>query len=245
MCYYISITPKLTDIERRFSAKFTQPELFHSVYSASAFSHPAIPVISNEKLKCIDYFEWGLIPFWVKDRQSAGKIRERTLNARAETIFEKPSFRHSIRSKRCLIIADGFFEWRHENNRAYPYYITLKHHTLFALAGIWDDWLNPDTGELIRTFSIITTNANPLLEKIHNTRKRMPVILQRKYESQWLDNNLEESKIRLMLNPYIMREMEAYTIPNIISKLGFNISDPRVLDEYHYPELANLGKTHL
>ena len=239
MCYYISITPKMTDIELRFDAKFKQPELYHQVYSASAFTYPQMPVISNDSLGSIEYFQWGLIPFWVKDSESAQKIRQHTLNSRAETIFQKPAFRHSIRSKRCLIIADGFFEWRHENNKTYPYYIKLTNHIPFAIAGIWDAWVNSDTGESIKTFSVITTKANSLLAKIHNTRKRMPVILQSENERLWLEDNLDEQRIQSMLSPFDVKDMEAYTVTNIISKLGYNARKAEVLNEYSYPELRN------
>ncbi len=110
MCYYVSITLSKADIELRFNVKFLQPESFNRVYSTSAFSFPLMPVISNDNLLFVEYYQWGLIPFWVKDNNTASKIRQRTLNACAETIFEKPAFRHTIRSKRCLVIADGFFE---------------------------------------------------------------------------------------------------------------------------------------
>ena len=112
MCYYISITPKYSDIELRFGAIFSQLESFQPVSSASTFTFPEIPIVSNEDREHIQNYRWGLIPSWVKDIHTANIIRQRTLNARAETIFEKPSFRHAIRSKRCLILADGFFEWR-------------------------------------------------------------------------------------------------------------------------------------
>jgi putative SOS response-associated peptidase YedK len=240
MCYYISITPSVTDIEQRFNAKFLYPDMFQKVYSASAFSYPSIPVITNEHVNQIAYYQWGLIPFWVKDINEANKIRRRTLNARAETIFEKPAFRHSIRSKRCLVIADGFFEWRHENKKKYPYYIRLASHMPFAIAGIWDTWINHDILEAIGTFSVITTRANSLLEKIHNTRKRMPVILQRGHENQWLEANEDIDAVRSLLKPYSASEMEAYTVPNVISRLGFNTMNPEVLNEFIYQDLPGL-----
>jgi putative SOS response-associated peptidase YedK len=179
----------------------------------------------------------------VKDNNTASKIRQRTLNARAETIFTKPAFRHSIRLKRCLVIADGFFEWRHENNKKYPYYIRLTNHMPFAIAGIWDSWVNDETGENIRTFSVITTQANLLLEIIHNTRKRMPVILRREDENQWLEDGIDENRLQSMLSPYSMEEMEAYTVPKQLSKLGFNTMNPEVLNAYDYKDLPNLGKS--
>jgi len=241
MCYYISITPKMTDVEKRFGARFRQPESYYQVYSASAFTFPKMPVINSDDPSSIEFFQWGLIPFWVKDNESAVKIRQRTLNARAETIFQKPAFRHSIRSKRCLVIADGFFEWRHENKRKYPYYIKLKHHIPFAIAGIWDTWENPETNETLKTFSVITTQANSLLEKIHNTRKRMPVILQKDNEKLWLEEKLEEPRIQSLMSPYDMTEMDAYPTIKEINKLGYNTRNVGVLKEYTYPELPVLN----
>lgn len=237
MCYYISITPKLPDLELRFGAIFSQLELFQPVFSASAFTFPEIPIVSNEDREHIQNYRWGLIPSWVKDIHTANIIRQRTLNARAETIFEKPSFRHAIRSKRCLILADGFFEWRHESKKAYPYYIGLNDRSPFAIAGIWDAWINPENGDMLKTCSVITTAANPLLEKVHNTRKRMPVILRREYESKWLDDNLNVDQIRSMLLPYDMDEMFAYPVPNIVNRLGFNTTNAKVLEKHTYSEL--------
>ena len=240
MCYYISITPKYSDIEKRFGASFVQSESYKPAFSASAFSYPSIPVITNEKPDSIELFQWGLIPSWVKDIESANQIRKRTLNARSETIFSKPSFRHSIMVKRCLVIADGFFEWRHENKKAYPYYIKVKDDKPFAIAGIWESWTNPETKEELRTFSVITTVANPLLEKIHNTRKRMPVILPVNREKEWLDNSLSREQIASFLRPYNDSDMYAYTVPNIINKQGYNTGNPEVIKEYDYADLVNI-----
>jgi len=240
MCYYISITPRMTEIEQRFGAIFKQTESFQPVYSASAFTYPEIPVISNEDKEHIQNYRWGLIPSWVKDIRTANTIRQRTLNARAETIFDKPAFRHSIRSKRCLVIADGFFEWRHEDKKKYPYYIRLESHAPFAIAGIWDSWVNPDTTETIKTFSLITTRANSLLEEIHNTRKRMPVILRKEDAPNWLNENLDTDAIQSLLVPYNAEEMDAYAVPNTVNRLGYNITNSEVLKEYQYPDLPDL-----
>ena len=242
MCYYISITPKMKDIEERFGVVFQQSESYHPVYSASAFTFPKLPVISNDSPKAIELFQWGLIPSWIKDNERALTIRQRTLNARSETIFQRPAFRHSIRSKRCLIIADGFFEWRHENNKKYPYYIELHNHVLFTIAGIWDSWENPITGETVKTFSVVTTRANALLEKVHNTRKRMPVILKKDNESVWLAENLDEHQIKSILNPYDAKDMQAFTVAGLINKLGYNDWNTQVTEEYSYPELSKIDK---
>ncbi|MFC1866268.1 SOS response-associated peptidase [Chloroflexota bacterium] len=115
MCYYVSITPRIRDIESAFNARFAFPERFKPSYVASAFTFPFLPVISNEEPSVIGFFQWGLVPSWVKDNPTADGIRTKTLNARSETIFVKPSFKHSVVSKKCLVLVDGFYEWRHEN----------------------------------------------------------------------------------------------------------------------------------
>jgi putative SOS response-associated peptidase YedK len=138
MCYYSSISVGFKIIETRFGVKFVQAEIFEPVYSASAFTFPLMPVVTDENPSQVVLMQWGLIPFWVKDEENAIKIKQYALNARSETIFTKPMFKHSIQSKRCLVLVDGFFEWRHISNKRYPYYIRLVDHEPFALAGIWD-----------------------------------------------------------------------------------------------------------
>ena len=240
MCYYSSISVGFKIIETRFGVHFIQSESYQPVYSASAFTFPAMPVITNENPNQVSLFNWGLIPFWVKDDATALSIRQRALNARAETIFEKPMFRQAIMAKRCLVLVDGFFEWRHEYRKNYPYYIRLKDNLPFALAGIWDRWHNPDTGKEIQTFSVITTEANSLMAQIHNTKKRMPVILSKENEVRWLDNTLAINDIRLMLIPYDAKEMVAYPVDRSIVKMGFNTNNSLILNKHEYKELPPL-----
>lgn len=237
MCYFSSISVGFKIIEDRFGVRFIQTEAFQPVYSACAFNFPDLPVISNEDPEHIVFMQWGLVPFWVKDYESAMTIRQQTLNARSETIFEKPAFRYSVQSKRCLVLADGFFEGRHVNKKTYPYYIRLTDHAPFAFAGIWYSWTNPETKEQIRTFSVITTRANSLLEQIHNTKKRMPVILPRDTEKLWLQNDLDKTTLQSMLQPYNANEMEAYPVSRMVNKLGFNITNPEVVTRQEYPDL--------
>ena len=152
MCYFSSISVSFKIIEDRFGARFVVSHSFHPVYSVSAFTFPSLPVISNHDPDHITFMNWGLVPSWIKDSRSALNIREKTLNSRAETIFDKPSFKKSIQYKRCLVLADGFFEWRHVNNKAFPYYIKLKNGSPFAFAGIWDTWTSPENHEPVLTF---------------------------------------------------------------------------------------------
>ena len=240
MCYYSSISVGFKIIETRFGVKFIQSELYQPVYSASAFTFPLMPVITNENPTQAVLMNWGLIPFWVKDDETALRIKKRALNARSKTIFDKPMFRQSIISKRCLVLVDGFFEWRHLNNKSYPYYIRLIDHQPFALAGIWDKWQSRDTGIEVGIFSVITTEANELLAQIHNTRERMPVILPNENEKRWIDNNLDKVEIESMLKPYGAENLVAYPVERSIIRLGFNTSYPDVLNKKEYKELPHL-----
>jgi putative SOS response-associated peptidase YedK len=241
VCYFSSISVGFKIIEDRFGVRFVQSESFRPVYSASAFDFPSLPVISSEDSDHIISMQWGLIPFWVKDRESAVKMRQLTPNARAETLFEKPAFRSSIQAKRCLILVDGFFEWRHIDNRTYPYYIRLKSRAPFALAGIWDSWTDPETQATLKTFSIITVKANSLLEKVHNTKKRMPAILPPEKERGWIKGIVDRDSIQSWLAPYQADEMEAYPVSRLVNKLGFNTEHPDVLRRLDYPDLPDLG----
>lgn len=239
MCYFVSISVNFKIIEDRFNVRFVAKESFSPVYSASAFTFPKLPVITNADPDKLQLFRWGLIPHWVKDMESARKISEKTLNARAETIFEKPSFRSAIITKRCLVPVDGFFEWRHEGDKNYPYHIRMLDRSVFALAGIWDIWQNPETGQIVNTFCIITTEANELLAKIHNTKKRMPVILNRSDEKKWLKPDLDNVEIQKLLVPCPAAQLEAYPVTGIVNKLGFNTTDPNVLEQKEYPDLPD------
>lgn len=133
----------------------------------------------------------GLIPFWIKAKQEAEEIRKMTLNARADTIFEKPSFREPIIKKRCLIPSTGYFEWRHEGVKKIPYYIYLKDEKIF---------------------SIITTDTNSLTDYIHNAKHRMPAILSKEDEEKWLDPTLPKKEISSLLKPFEAERMDAFTI---------------------------------
>jgi putative SOS response-associated peptidase YedK len=231
MCYFSSISVGFKIIEDRFDVRFVQREAFKPAFSVCGFEFPALPVITGEPRRQVLMMNWGLIPFWVKNLAGAKEIREKTLNARAESLFEKPSFKYSIQIRRCLVPVDGFYEWQHRNKKAYPYFIHLKSGEPFAMAGIWDNWSNPENGETIKTFAVITTPANPLLEIIHNTQKRMPAILTRENEGRWLQRGLDKEAITAMLHPYEEDEMEAYPVSGAVRQSGYNISHPEVREK--------------
>lgn len=186
MCFFSKLSTPIKEIENRFNAKIDDYKMFQGKEYINGFTFPKTPVITNNKRDIIQYYQWGLIPFWAKD----DSIKKFTLNAKIETLKEKPSFKSSI-NKRCLIIADGFYEWQWLDNKGkkkQKYLITLPDNKLFAFAGIWSEWLNKITGEIIFSYSIITTQANELMQEIHNSKKRMPVILTKNNENDWLIN---------------------------------------------------------
>jgi putative SOS response-associated peptidase YedK len=201
MCYTIKIDLTREQLELRFGAKLDSPESYKPGSRINAFSLPQLPVICNDDPFSIRIFTWGLIPFWVKDANSAKEIRMKTFNAKSESLAEKPSFRNSLNRKRCLVLATGFYEWHTDGKKKIPYFIGLKDQIAFALAGLYDQWTNRETGEKTDTFTVITTRANPMMEDIHNLKKRMPVILAPGTEKRWLDLNIDPLQEQLF-EPY-------------------------------------------
>ncbi len=184
MCFHSKQSKSAQELQNRFRAKFENEALFTpTVYNG--FQFPKTPVITNKKTNTIQLFNWGLIPFWAKD----DSIKKNTLNARIETIHEKPSFRNSV-NNRCLILADGFYEWHwldEKGKQKQKYEMTLPNNELFAFAGLFSEWTDQSTGEILSTYTILTTEANELMSKIHNTKKRMPVIISENNERNWLN----------------------------------------------------------
>lgn len=179
-----------------------------------------LAVITNENPRKLSYFKWGLIPGWAKDPS----IGNRMINARAESINEKPSFRSVLGTKRCLIPADAFYEWK-QNGDKVPYRIFLKNSRLFALAGLWDYWRAPD-GSIVHSFTIITTGANTFMQNIHD---RMPVILRHGEEKLWLGQQSADDLLKL-LKPYPSDEMDAYPVSKLINSPKND--SPEVLEAY-------------
>ena len=163
MCFHYSLTIERAEIELQLGVHFEDD--WHPVFHANGFSFLQMPVITQLNPGSVHLFNWGLIPHWIKTKADADKIKTQTLNARSETVFEKPSFRSSITNQRCLVIADGFFEWMEFQKKKYPHYIYLKNGSLFCFAGIFSSWTDKETGEHINTFSILTTKANQTMAR--------------------------------------------------------------------------------
>jgi putative SOS response-associated peptidase YedK len=240
MCFHYSLVKERTEIALQLDVDWDDDSVWQPTWHANGFAFPAMPVITQAEPKKIKLYHWGLIPFWIKTEADAGKIKMQTLNARSETVYEKPSFKHSIPNKRCLVIADGFFEWMEYGKNKYPHYIFLKAHPVFCFAGIYNSWVDKASGEIINTFSILTTAANPMMARIHITKKRMPVILHKTDYKKWLEPDLPADSVQELLRPFPDSDMDFYTISKRITSRSENPNVPEVLDPFIYPELALL-----
>lgn len=203
MCGRFQISVKGKHISERFNVEVFD-EMYTPVYNAAPSQK--LPVITNTEASTLNYFKWGLIPFWAKDPRIGFKM----INARAENISEKPAFRNAFARRRCLIPANGFYEWKKTDKT--PYRIFLKTDELFAFAGIWESWKDADQ-QPIHTFAIITTRPNSLMASIHD---RMPVILKKQHEEEWL-HEPDLQKLSKLLLPYEAEKMDAYPISKAVN----------------------------
>jgi len=172
-----------------------------------------VAVVYDESPHTLSAAQWGLIPSWSKDAGIGSKM----INARAETLDEKPSYSRLLKKKRCLVLADGFYEWqKHEDGSKTPMRITLADGSPFALAGLWDVWKTPE-GEWLKTCTIITTSPNELMESIHN---RMPAMLIRDAEAEWLNKaNDDAGYLKSLLAPYPAEQMKAYAVSKAVNNV--------------------------
>jgi putative SOS response-associated peptidase YedK len=186
MCFHSKQTKLALEVENRFNAKIDNISNFKPQENINGFDFPLTPIITDETPNIISHYNWGIIPSWSQNDD----IKKLTLNAKIETLDEKPSFKNSV-NKRCLVIANGFYEWQWLDTKGKvknKYEIGIGNEDLFAFAGIYSQWKDTTTGIIRNTYSIITTEANPLMAEIHNTKKRMPVILKPEDEKKWLEH---------------------------------------------------------
>lgn len=209
MCGRFQLSVKGRQISERFNV-----EVFDEMYKPNYNCAPSqnLPVITNTEPGKLSFFKWGLIPFWAKDP----KIGYKLINTRAETITEKTSFKSAFKKRRCLVPANGFYEWRKDENKT-PFRIFLKSEEIFSMAGIWETWKDAEA-KPIHSFSIITTKPNSLMESIHN---RMPVILPPKMEDAWL-HETDEIALKNLLVPFNASEMDAYPVSKKVNSPANN-----------------------
>lgn len=200
MCYYVDSSLTKQAIKEIYGVETSHAE-YKPTKFLNGFSHPQIPIIMDESRDVLSTASWGLIPFWAKDIA----IQKQTLNAKIETIKEKPSFKNNY-NKRCLVLVKGFYEWKwldDKGKQKHKHYLTVKDQEIFSLGGIYSNWTDKDSGEELTTVSIVTTAANELMAEIHNSKHRMPVVLHHNIEKQWLSD----------------RDIETFAFPNHESEL--------------------------
>ena len=222
MCFNISITKTVEEIGDFYGMAPAEIPPLPEYYNVSGFSHPEIPVLftNSSGIKVIELMKWGLVPQWVKTVRDAKRITGKTLNARSETLHLLTSFRDSIRKKRCVVVVDGFFEPHHSGSNRYPFYIRRKERKIISIAGLYSEWRDPDSMQEQRTFAIITAEASGLLAEIHNSKKRMPVILPGDNDliARWLDPELPQKELSPFFGPYMADDLEAFPVSKIVYK---------------------------
>jgi putative SOS response-associated peptidase YedK len=213
---YTLRTPVETLVERFEINEYPSP--ITPSYNIAPSQGVAAVIAENGKRK-LEMLHWGLIPSWAKDPEIGNKM----INARAETVAEKPSYRKAFKERRCLILADGFYEWQKTDSGKQPFYIRMEDESPFAFAGLWESWQN---GREIRSCTIITTSPNEVAAQVHN---RMPVILHPEDYEMWLDPDFDEREpLTTLLRPFPAEAMEAYPVSRKVNRPANN--DPEVIE---------------
>lgn len=234
MCFSVNVNLIKEELEERYGVLFPDKYRYHPSYYYHAFSLPEIPALCTGSGDNIELLKWGLIPSWVKSPDDANEIRYKTFNARAETLEVRPSFSGSLRSKRCLVPLKGFFEWQHTASGKIPWYIYQTDDDILSVAGLYDHWTDPATGETLKTFSIITTEANDMMAVIHNSKKRMPAVLDKDSEEKWIDLSVKQEDAMKMLKPCPSDFLRAHTISPLVNSKTADRNDPSVIRPYNW-----------
>jgi putative SOS response-associated peptidase YedK len=249
MCFYYSIVKtNRTTLVKNKVVTGKQLDLLEDHFFANGFGSPKMPVITDISPEKVSLLKWGLVPANVRSQQEATKFVRtyNTLNARGENIFSGRLFGEPIKKRRCLVLSSGFFEWMHyqpggkNKPEKYPFFITLKDEGMFVFGGIWDTYSDSLIGEKISTYSIVTTEANELMSVIHNSKKRMPLILSPDTALEWLNPAAGETVIESMIKPFDYRLMNAHTIKKINPLSIENDFNPSITSPFNYPELKEV-----
>jgi putative SOS response-associated peptidase YedK len=234
MCGRFTISKSEIELEKRFQANFYS-KVLEARYNIAPTQQAAL--ITGEKPDEIQLYQWGLIPFWAKTPAIGAKM----INARSETIREKPAFKNSMQKRRCIVLADGWYEWKRTGKgktaEKTPYRITLKNGEAFAMAGVWSTW-NPaqkgeesDPAKTIHSFTILTQNAVSNIADIHD---RMPVLLLPEQERLWIDHDINDAEIAKLMTPYPQDELAFYTVSSDVNNT--RNQDISLLDKVEPPK---------
>lgn len=218
-----------------------QLSLWEDKYIVNGFEHPSMPVITNDNPDEIQYFQWGFLPINFETLEQANTFlgKYNTLNAKSEDIESSFLYVESFKHRRCLVLCSGFFEWKQVKKKKIPYYITLKNDEMFVFAGIWNE-SNDLKGNSIKSFSILTIEANELMANIHNTKKRMPLILTPEASKKWLQNDLSIEQLKSIIKPIPSSELKAHTIKKFLPAEAKNLNTADIIAYYNYPEISDI-----
>jgi putative SOS response-associated peptidase YedK len=238
MCNRKSQTKTVEYLADYYSASYNKvlEEVYSQQFHENAFDCKQSPIVTADKPNELQMFHWGLVPSWASEGE-AMTIKTRTVNCRSEEMYDKRSFKDIANGgQRCLIPCSGFFEHKHINNGKLkiPYFIGLKDQDLFSLAGLFSLWQNKTTDQYYYSYTVLTTVANPFMEEIHNSGKRMPVIIPRDFERDWLNPNLTKEDVLAMCAPLDDSKMQAHTVSKLLTKKGVDNNVAEVLIAHDY-----------
>jgi putative SOS response-associated peptidase YedK len=212
MCGRYTLHHKPVEIEERFEIDLEGDE-FGARYNIAPSQN--VLTVRKKDAREVAFCKWGLVPYWAKDPAIGNKM----INAKAETLAEKPSFKYALSKRRCLIIADGFYEWKKQGKSpSQPLYIRRRDGGLFAFAGLWEEWKTPE-GDRLPTCTIITTEPNELIAQFHH---RMAVILKPEDEAAWIDPKMTVADVLPLLGPYPSEELEAFPVSKAVNSPSSN-----------------------
>lgn len=235
MCFYYSVNNKKPeDIIKSGLADRNKIAKIPKKLVVNGFEKPIMPVISSRTPNDIDFYQWGLVPNTIKTIGKANDFVKQfnTLNAKSETALDSKSFGFAIENQRCLVLASGFFEWQHTKKQKIPYYISLTSESMFAFAGIWDNWTD-ENGQEHFTYSILTTQANELMSRIHNTKKRMPIILPYNQLATWIAPQLTSQNLKTFLQSLPSPDLKAHSIKPFLNRPTEDVNE-EILEHFDY-----------
>jgi putative SOS response-associated peptidase YedK len=216
MCGRSSLTVTEKQLEERFGATFYSDDLerYNPLPNFNVAPTHRMPIILNTDTTHFNVLRWGLIPFWAKDE----KVGYKMINARLETLDQKPSFKTPLAKRRCLVPMDAFYEWKREGKLKIPYRIFTTDQAIFSVAGLWESWRSP-TGEIINSYTVITQAANEMVGEIHD---RMPAILPNELKYEWLNNDLAINDLLSLISPYPSENMAMYQVSQRLNNVREN-----------------------
>lgn len=220
-----------------------------SRYHENGFDYLPTPVITAGEPDKFKLFRWGLIPFYMSDKEKAMILRTQTLNCISEEMYDKPSFRDAAKNaQRCLIPVTGFFEWRWLDEAGtvkIPYYVTFRDRAVRSMAGLYSRWKDKDTDQYYYTYTVLTTRANPILEYVHNSKHRMPVFIDKSDEKAWLNKDLSQKDVLELCQPSMDTMMRAYTISKLLTTKNIVTNLPEVIAPMNYNEAIKQAAQYL